>query len=138
MGSNKGVRRLHQRNLILRRLICDNIESCHINLSRFQRLKKRLLIDDDSPRGVDNDDTVLHFGKCFTVQQVFCFLRMRTVNGDHIRPFENFFHADLLDAVILRPRLFVTAVCDDLHVKAENKNSISDDVQRIHHDGSNH
>ena len=43
---------------------------------------------------------------------------MRTVNGDHIRPFENFFHADLLDAVILRSRLFVTAVCDDLHAKA--------------------
>ncbi|MCG3162255.1 MAG: hypothetical protein JMDDDDMK_03496 [Acidobacteria bacterium] len=105
-----------QRMIRRHRLLLENIERGSRDLARFDRVVERLFVNQTAARAVDDAHAAFHFSEGRLTDDAARFFGQRRVNGDEIRPLEDFVERGKFDARA-RGDIFgdERIVSDDLH-----------------------
>ena len=102
------------------RLLFEDVDARAEDLSRFQRIVEVCLVDDASPRAVDQDHAVLHQGDLLAGDHIPCLGRERGVKGNHVRFPQEIAQVVIKDGAhrICFALLDIRVVCDHPHAEA--------------------
>ena len=98
-------------------LILIDVHTERADFLLFQRVNRRLRIDQAAAAGIDDHHAIFHLTEGGGVQQMMVFRRQRTVQRNHVRLFKQRFDIDILRAQVQRLRVWIRIERQQTHAE---------------------